>query len=219
MRPPWVFLAVAACHGPPSPADAGRKVVPLVEPEPEDAAAPEAEARAALRDVDGGPYRRAKDGSALLCDTHTVWRPPAGFDVAKVGSGVVARKGDRLVGVVYPAHADASYATAVAPFVEGTLAWDAPAMKRVDVWHAESTAYGRGAGLVAVARTLYAGVDPKTGKGRAGRSITRSSVDVVWIALAPTQKDADALLDAARASERMLVDHACECGYDCSHRR
>jgi hypothetical protein len=196
---------VAAPQTPDEPAEAG----------PPGSGPVDAGPKTTLRDVDGGGYAKAADGSVLFCAIHSVWTPPAGWAVARVGTGVVARKGDALVGLELPPHADASFAAAIAPFVEGTLAWDAPTTKRIDDWHAESTAYGRGNGLVVVALTRYAGLDPKTGKGRAGVAIGAPGADVVWLAAAPTQKEADALLADARAKTRLLVDHACACGYDC----
>jgi len=222
MRPLALLVFALACHHAPSPSpDAGRvtpkaAAVDSAEEENEEDAAP-ASLSAGLRDVDGGAPKRSKAGAVLLCETHGAWTPPDGFTAARAGTGVVARKGSMLVGVQFPKHGDDSFAQAMAAFVEGSLAWDAPTMKRIDDWHAEATTYGRARALVVVTRTLYAGVDPATGKGRPGRAQT-PDVDVVWLAAAPTQKDADDLLDAALAKNLMLVDHACECGYDCSRR-
>ena len=109
---------------------------------------------------------------------------------------------------MYPTHGDTSYALAVGQFVEGTLVWDAPAPRRIDDWHAEAIAHARGNGHVAAARTLYAGV----------RDSSHPGDDVVWFAVALTASRADELLEDARKSERMLTDHACECGYDCAKR-
>ncbi len=223
MRMRWtelVLFCLAACHS--SDEAPARKIVPVVEPDdaapaPVDAAR-DAGPEVTLREIDGGAARRARSGGVLLCDTHSVWTPPGDFAVATSGTAVFARRGDELVGVAYPPHGDASYALAVGQFVEGTLVWDAPAPRRIDDWHAEAIAHARGNGHVAAARTLYAGVDPKTGKGRAGRDSSHAQDDVVWFVVALTASRADELLEDARKSERMLTDHACECGYDCAKR-
>lgn len=220
-------VLLLACHGSTEAPEAGHHVTPKAaaidsaEEEPqEEAEAPAPERPASLRPFDAPAAPRTKDGTAvLLCDTHSTWRPPAGFSPASSGGATFARKDDEVVGVAYPAHEANSFATAVAPFVEGTLAWDKPAMKRRDDWHAEATTHGRAHGLVVAARTLYAGADPKTGVGRAGRDLVRGSADVVWFAIADTDKRADELLAAARADDHPLPDHACACGYDCMPKR
>lgn len=183
-------------------------------PAPPTATAPSAR----LRDTDGGPPTTARGGGVLLCETHSVWRPPPGFVATRAVGGVVARKDGALVGLLFPPHGDGAYAKALGALVEGALVWDAPSMKRVDGWHAEATAYGRARGLTVVTVTLYAGVDPKTGEGRPGVAVAAGGSDVVWVAAAPTQTEADTLLAGGRAGYLALVDHACACGYDCPRR-
>ena len=171
---------------------------------------------AKLTDFDGGAPKRAKvGGGVLLCATHEVWTPPDGFDVEKVGDGFAARRDHRLVAIAYPPHADDSYATVVARFVTGEITWEPPAMKKVDDWHAEQTVHGRARGLIFTIRTLYAGVDAKTGKGRAGLDLASATSDVIWITAARTERESDTLAQDASKNTLKLVDHACECGYDC----
>ncbi|HEY1957084.1 MAG TPA: hypothetical protein VGH28_15800 [Polyangiaceae bacterium] len=215
-----LFLASLGCHGSADTADAAPVTPKAVavdsaedEPEPPPDAASDAGETATLRDLDGGPAQTAKVGGTLLCKIHSVWHPPDGFAVTALHDSVVARKDQELVAIVFRPHTADSYARASAAFVDGQLAWDAPAMNRIDEWHAESTTHGRANGMVVATRTLYAGVDPKTGAGRPG-----STDDVLWLAIAKSEARADALLAEAKTQTKMLVDHACECGYDCSKR-
>ncbi len=178
-------------------------------------APPDAPPPATLVELDGGaPARERVTGGVLLCKGHQTWTPPDGFTVTKLGDGAVARKDNRLVALAYPAHEGDSYAKAAATFVNGMVAWDSPAMNKIDEWHAESTAHGHASNLAIATLTLYAGVDAATGKGR-----TNGTSDAIWIAIAPTDKEAGDLLADARKKTLMLVDHACECGYDCLPKR
>ena len=222
MRTFWlVAFLLVGCRGSADGTDAGvvTPKAPAVdsaedEIEPPPDAEPDAGPSATLRDVDGGAAPTAMGGGVLLCKIHSVWAPPRDFAATSIQDGVVARHGQELVAFVRPPHTDDAYARAAGAFVDGQLAWDAPTLKRIDDWHAEGTAHGRATGLVVATRTLYAGIDPKTGKGRPG-----SDHDVVWLAIAPTETRADELLADAKEHAKTLTDHACACGYDCEKRR
>lgn len=170
---------------------------------------------ATLLDLDGGAVARERtSGHVLLCHSHSSWETPAGFSVSAVGKGAAARRGDALVAVVFVPHADDSYATSVARFATGSIVWDAPTLTKIDDWHAEQIVHGRASNMTFAVRTLYAGVDAKSGKGRAN-----GNEDTLFVAAAKTDAEADALLADAKKNTLMLVDHACECGDDCSLRR
>ena len=159
--------------------------------------APDAPPPATLVELDGGaPARERVGGGVLLCKGHQAWTPPDGFVVTKLGDGAAARKDNRLVAIAYSAHADDSYAKAAAAFVNGTVAWDAPSTN-------ESTAKGHATNLALAALTATAS----------------GTTDTIWIAIAPTEKEADDLLADARKKTLALGDHACECGTDCSPAR
>jgi len=212
MRRILVFGALAACHeNTASTLDASPIRTTTEETIVTDAAVAPVAPAATLLDLDGGPPARERvTGGVLLCRSHAAWTPPAGFSVSKVGEGAAARKDDSLVAIVFVPHADDSYATSVARFATGSIAWDAPTMTKIDDWHAEQVVHGRAQNLVVVVRTLYAGVDPKTGKGRAN-----GNEDTLFVAAAKTDAEADALASDAKKNTLTLVDHACECGYDC----
>lgn len=135
---------------------------------------PDAPPPATLIDLDGGaPARERATGGVLLCKGSETWTPPEGFAVTKLGDGAVARKENRLVAIAYLAHADDSYAKAAATFVNGMVAWDSPT---------ESTTHGHASNLVLATLTNH----------------TSGTTDAIWIAIAPTQKEADDLLADAR---------------------
>ena len=224
MRTVWlVAFLLVGCRGSADGTDGGvvTPKAPAVdsaedEIEPAPDAEPDAGPTATLRDLDGGPAQ----SPVRLCQIHSVWTPPSDFAVTAVADAFVARRGQELVAIVFPQHAPDAYARESGRFVDGQVAWDAPVMKRIDDWHAESTAHGHAGGLVIATRTLYAGVDPKTGLGRAsGIQGAPGTRDTLWIAVAATDARADALLADAKEHAKMLVDHACQCGYDCLKRR
>jgi hypothetical protein len=166
-----------------------------------------------LRDLDGGTPPHARFGKVLLCSWHSVWNPPEDFAVVQVGRDFIARKGDRVVGLALVPPSDDAHVDLAERIVTGDLTWDAPVMKVIDAWHAEGTFHGAASGLAMAVQIAYPGIDSATGKPRNGGK--RSA----WLAVAPTRVEADTLLADARQHTLSLVDHACECGYDCEQRR
>jgi hypothetical protein len=227
MRRLGVLAMLCGCHTaePALVGDSGvGDAMPGAPPEAALAEAPDApdapDARASLRAIaDGGAPRRFRYDatSVLMCQTHDTWRPPAGFAVAQRGGDVVAYQEHALVGVVRVPHSKRAFEAAAARYVEGEVAWGAPTIERIDAWHAVVTALGTAPGLAVSARVVYPGVDAD-GSGRAGSDLQGNPGDLVWLAVAETPEKADALVTDARASRRVLVDHACECGYDCDRR-
>ncbi len=154
-----------------------------------------------LLDLDGSAPPSAKFGGLLLCEMHSVWKPPAGFVATKIDAGIVARsptRPDELVAILFPPHADRSYATVVAKLATGAITWDTPTLTKIDDWHTEQMVHGRASNMTFAVRTL-----PNKPK------------DTLFIAAGKTEAESDALLADAKKNTLMLVDHACECGSDC----
>lgn len=176
-----------------------------------------AQQTAALHAPTSAPRARSfsyMHGAVVDCAAHGAWVPPAGWTARQLPRGQVVAlspaNGAALVRGVHRSRADNAAATAALQSLLGA-AVSMPEATAVDPAHPRR-------GTLSVAHVALAGGSAEVrwyhGADRFGAR------DAFWIAIALTSDAAAwSAMDAARATWLQLVDHACECGYDCELRR